>query len=113
MAIIVAAPSSINWRTFTAESDKIIVWSIRNGIYDNTDITNQCTFIKSGSSASGVVVGEFPGLIYASASSIPIIETALIACYANNLLVDYVYINILNYSLIFNNSVNSVYVPQL
>jgi hypothetical protein len=95
MGIIVALPSTIDWITSTAESSQIDVFDIKGGVYANTNITTDCTFARSGSSGSGITVGESTGLIYASASSIPIIETAFITCYNSGSIVDYVCINIL------------------
>jgi hypothetical protein len=92
---IAATPSTIAWTKLTAQSSQISVLGIKGGVYDNANITTSCTYARSGSSASGIVVGAATGLITASASSIPIAETAVIACtYASGSLVDYVNINI-------------------
>jgi hypothetical protein len=113
MAIIAAIPSTIDWLSSTEELSQITVLSIRGGVYDNTDITNNCIFNRIGDSGSGITVGTFTGSIYTSASSTTITETVIIACYAYEQLVDYVHINISNYSFIFDDITNSMYIPQL
>lgn len=92
---IAATPSTIAWAKSTAQSSQITVLGLKNGVYDNANITTSCTYARSGSSGSGITVGAATGLITTSASSTTIAETITIACtYPSGSLVDYVMINV-------------------
>lgn len=92
---IAATPSTIAWTKSTAQSSQITVLGLKNGVYDNANITTSCTYARSGSSGSGITVGAATGLISTSASSTTIAETITIACtYPSGSLVDYVMINV-------------------
>ena len=91
---IAAIPSTIAWAKSTAQSSQISVLGIRGGVYANTNITSDCTYIRSGSSGSGITVGS-TGLITTSASSTTIAESVRInVIYSSGSLTDYVMINI-------------------
>lgn len=91
---IAAIPSTIAWAKSTAQSSQISVLGIRGGVYANTNITSDCTYVRSGSSGSGITVGS-AGLITTSASSTTIVESVRInVTYPSGSLTDYVMINI-------------------
>jgi len=91
---IAATPSTIYWPKATAQSTQITVLGIRGGIYDNANITSECTFTRVGTTGSGIIVGS-TGLISTSASAIPDPTTIQInVTYPSGSLVDYVMINV-------------------
>ena len=91
---IAATPSTIYWPKATAQSTQITVLGIRGGIYDNANITSECTFTRVGTTGSGIIVGS-TGLISTSASAIPNPTTIQInVTYPSGSLVDYVMINV-------------------
>jgi hypothetical protein len=92
---IAALPSTISWTKSTVQNSNITVLGIKGGVYANTNITSQCTFARSGSSGSGIVVGATTGTLYTSASSTTIAQAVTIAVtYPSGSLVDYVTINV-------------------
>jgi hypothetical protein len=92
---IAALPSTMSWAKSTAYSEPISVLGYKNGVFGSANITDQCTFARSGSSGSGITVGASTGVISTSASSTTIAETVRInVTYPSGSLVDYVMINI-------------------
>lgn len=92
---IAATPSNITWAKSTTQSTQLTVLGIRGGVYANTNITTSCSFVRSGSSGSGVTVGATTGLLSTSASQTTIAEVVTIGVnYAAGSLIDYVRINI-------------------
>jgi hypothetical protein len=92
---IAVIPSTITWTKSTVQSTQLTVLGIRGGVYANQNITTSCSFVKSGSSGSGITTGSATGLISTSASSTTIAEQVRIDVrYAAGSLVDYAVINI-------------------
>jgi hypothetical protein len=91
---IATIPGSVEWAKSSVQSTQFSVLGIRGGTYSNTNITSDCTFARSGSSGSGIVITS-AGLAYASASGVTIPCTIIIsASYASGSLVDYAAINV-------------------
>jgi hypothetical protein len=92
---IAAIPSTIEWVKSTVQNSNITVLGIKGGVYGNTNITTDCTFARSGSSGSGIVVGATTGTLYTSASSTTIAQAITIdVTYPSGSLVDHVTINV-------------------
>jgi hypothetical protein len=87
-------PGSVDWTKSSVQSTPFYVLGIRGGTHSNTNITTDCTFARSGSSGSGIVVTS-AGLAYTSASGVTIPCTIIIsASYASGSLMDYAAINV-------------------
>ena len=94
---IAAIPSTITWPKLTAQSTQISVLGIKGGVYDNTNITTDCTFARSGSSGSNITVGASTGVVSTSASSLVAPQViAIDVTYPSGSLVDHVNINVIN-----------------
>ena len=90
-ASIAAIPSTITFAIgSTLQTSQISVLGIRGGVYANANITDDCTFVATGSSVGNITVGSDTGLV-SSGSAIGATDTALIAVtYASGSLIDYV-----------------------
>ena len=92
---IAATPSSIAFsQAARPQSQQITVLGIRGGIYQNTNITTSCSFVKSGSSGAHITCGSASGIVTAG-SDVLSGETALIVVnYASGSLLDSVNITV-------------------
>lgn len=88
---IAAIPSTVTFAAgSTVQTSQLSVLGIRGGVYANVNITDQCTFVVSGSAAGNITCGSATGLIN-SGSPISASALALVTItYASGSLVDYV-----------------------
>jgi hypothetical protein len=91
---IAAIPSTITFAVgSTLQNQQISVLGIRGGTYANVNITDQCTFARSGSTVGNITCGSATGLV-SSGSAITSSHTALVTVtYASGSLIDYVTVN--------------------
>jgi hypothetical protein len=75
-------------------STQITILGIRGGVYQNTNITSQCTFVKSGSAGAAITCGSATGIVTAGSAATQG-QTALItATYASGSLTDSVVVTV-------------------
>jgi hypothetical protein len=92
---IAATPSAISFsQAARPQSQSITVLGIRGGVYQNTNITTSCSFVKSGSAGSHITCGSLTGVVTAG-SDVVSGETALIMVnYATGSLLDSVNVTV-------------------
>ena len=87
---IAATPSSITFSHLAVPaSQSITVLGIRGGVYQNTNITTSCSFVKSGSAPS-LTCGSATGVVTAGSSAVAGDNILVYVNYATGSLIDVV-----------------------